>query len=318
MGRGRARGSARRARLRSLGGRPALSRDLEAGDGAGDPRVEGLDGAELGDGDHVVAARPHEPAEPALLAADDEGDRPSRQVEVVDRPLGLRGEPDGPTPAAARSRSAVGTPPMAQNERCSIAPAAVLVTAGVSRTARCVGSTTPVTPAHSALRSSAPRLRGSVTPSHTRRNASSVAQLVEGARRHRVAARVDALVPLGARLTVDARPRDVRDDHATSLGCRLDGVELLGGVERLGDDDALGVPTPRREQLEDRPAPLDLVAAERVDAAQAACAAAVPPGASSRAGPGSRRPRVVEEHDRRRRDPLGRGRSRRGRRSSSP
>ena len=50
-----------------------------------------------------------------------------------------------------------------------MAPAAVLVTVGDSRAERCRGSTTPVTPAHSALRRSAPRLRGSVSPAATSR-----------------------------------------------------------------------------------------------------------------------------------------------------
>ena len=47
--------------------------------------------------------------------------------------------------------------------RYSMAPAATLVTVGDRWTERCLGSTMPVTPAHSALRSTDPRLCGSVT-----------------------------------------------------------------------------------------------------------------------------------------------------------
>ncbi len=52
---------------------------------------------------------------------------------------------------------------------CSMAPAAALATAGVTWAERCRGSTTPVTPAATAVRSRAPRfLRDRVTPSRTK------------------------------------------------------------------------------------------------------------------------------------------------------
>ena len=73
-------------------------------------------------------------------------------------------------PAAFIASIAAGRPPTSAIGRYSIAPAAALVTVGVTCTARCLGSTTPVTPAHSAMRMSAPRFPGSVTPSTASRN----------------------------------------------------------------------------------------------------------------------------------------------------
>ena len=73
-------------------------------------------------------------------------------------------------PAFCSWRMAVGRPPTRAIGRYSTAPAAALVTVGVTCTARWRGSTTPVTPAHSAERSRAPRLPGSVTPSTSSRN----------------------------------------------------------------------------------------------------------------------------------------------------
>ena len=74
------------------------------------------------------------------------------------------------TPAFSMRCKAFGTPGTTAMARCSMAPAATLVTVGVTWAARWRGTTTPVTPAHSALRSSEPRLWGSVTPSRTTRN----------------------------------------------------------------------------------------------------------------------------------------------------
>jgi hypothetical protein len=55
---------------------------------------------------------------------------------------------------------------------CSLAPALALTAAAVTPTARSFGITTPLAPAPSAARKTAPRLRGSVTPSSTRTSGS--------------------------------------------------------------------------------------------------------------------------------------------------
>ena len=118
-----------------------------------------------------------------------------------------------------------------------MAPAATLATVGERWAARWRGSTTPVTPAHSALRSRAPRLRGSVTPETTRRNGSPrspLAQLVDGTGS---IGRARARTPWGAsvRAAVSRRARrhGLHPDLAPH-GQGLDLVELGGGVEALG------------------------------------------------------------------------------------
>ena len=59
--------------------------------------------------------------------------------------------------------------------RCSIAPAEERATAGVTTAEPWAGTTTPVAPAASALRQTAPRLRGSVTRSSTASSGRSAA-----------------------------------------------------------------------------------------------------------------------------------------------
>jgi len=80
--------------------------------------------------------------------------------------------PTDHTPASAKRPSALGSPGTRVIRRCSMAPAADLVAAAVTPAARWRGSTTPVTPAHSADRRMAPKLPGSVTPSSSSRNGS--------------------------------------------------------------------------------------------------------------------------------------------------
>ena len=175
--------------------------------------VERVDRPELGDRDDLGAPLAREPTEPSLLAADDERRRRrprGRGRRWSASPPGA--SPTVTTPARSRSRSAVGTPATALKRRCSIAPAAVLVAPGVSRTERCDGSTTPVTPAHSALRSSAPRFRGSVSPSQTKRNAAAspapLDELVERRRRDR--GRTARRRPGGPRSAPRGRPVPAR------------------------------------------------------------------------------------------------------------
>ena len=106
---------------------------------------------------------------------------------------------------------------------------------GETRAARWRGSTTPVTPAHSALRSSEPRLCGSVTPSQTSRKGAAVAvgreQVVELDRLERPGQGEHALVRLGGGRSIEPGPAHDLDGDPRRAAQRLDAVELLGGVQ---------------------------------------------------------------------------------------
>ena len=187
----------------------------------------------------------------------------------------------------------MGSPPTRAMGRYSTAPAAALVTVGVTCTARWRGSTTPVTPAHSAERSSAPRLPGSVTPSTSSRNGTAAA--LAGQRpgppaRPRAARRPGqhALGRLGAGLGQQLRPGDVADGHPDAHGQLGDVVEhhrvvLVGGHPHLPHPAGAG-----QQQLADGLAAFDLIAAQALgtvgDAARAP--AARPAGAAATGAPG--------------------------------
>ena len=83
------------------------------------------------------------------------------------------------TPArAARVERGRACPTTDAIGRYSIAPAAAFATAGVSPAARCAGARRRSRPRVSALRSTAPRFCGSVTPSSATRNAAGSASSV--------------------------------------------------------------------------------------------------------------------------------------------
>ena len=113
-----------------------------------------------------------------------------------------------------------------------MAPAATLATVGERWAARWRASTTPVTPAHSALRSRAPRLRGSVHARHDQEEGldrAGHAQVVEGDRLDRPGQGEDALGGVRAGLGLE---RGLRHRlHPDLASCRqgLDLVELGEG-----------------------------------------------------------------------------------------
>src|SRR5205823_457644 len=94
---------------------------------------------------------------------------PKTNASPPDRSACHIGVPDSPTAAATqtspllispRYRARLGT---TATGRCSTAPAEARQTAGVTRAEPWAGTTTPFAPAPSALRQTAPRLRGSLT-----------------------------------------------------------------------------------------------------------------------------------------------------------
>ena len=148
-----------------------------------------------------------------------------------------------------------------------MAPAATLATVGDRWAERCRGSTTPVTPAHSALRSSEPRLWGSVMPSRTSRNGTrprreGSAQGVERGLLDGPGQGHHALGGVGAGHRVDPAAGHVLDPHPPGGGQRLDLVEDGGGVHPLGHEERRHRPPVGLEQLAHRLAALDLVAAQ--------------------------------------------------------
>ena len=238
----------------------------------------------LGDGDHRIAAPAHQAA-PAPSPRCPPPARPGPRRAAGRRATGPPRRPARSTTRRARAArsSAAGTPPTTAKGRCSMAPAAVLATVGDSRAERWRGSTTPVTPAHSALRSSAPRLRGSVMPAATSRNGacrrrSGAAQVLERHRLERAGQGQHALGRLGAGLGVEPGPGHGldRDPHARPASSSIRsscGEGSWSSASRMRRT----VRRPTREQLEHGPAPLDLVAAEL--AARAGPAIAGPPRA---------------------------------------
>ena len=166
---------------------------------------------------------------------------------------------------------AVGRPPTSVIGRYSIEPAAALVTVGVTWTARWRGSTTPVTPAHSAERRSAPRLPGSVTPSTTSRNGCTpwrdadqqVVELDLGQRRR---PGEHALRRLGAGGRRELGPAHIAHRHADALGQLGDVVEHQRVVLVAGHPDLADLAGAGQQQLTHRLAALDLVAAEALRA----------------------------------------------------
>ncbi len=162
-----------------------------------------------------------------------------------------------------------------------MAPAAALVTVGVTCTARCRGRTTPVAPAHSAERSSAPRLPGSVTPSTATRNGGRAAarrrQVVED--RPPAAGRPWRARPAGPR----SGPRRRTSPRPTSRTGTRSASASSTMSSRIGDGSASAssqhlahVAAPRQQQLADGLAALHLVAAHALAAHRGARR---PPGA---------------------------------------
>ena len=221
----------------------------------------------LGDGDHRVTAAPHQRRQALLLATDHQGDRSLAERQVVE---GLGDSPASPTdhtPSSAIGESAAGMPPTTAKERCSIAPDAVLATVGESRADRWRGSTTPLTPAHSALRRSAPRLRGSVIPAATRRKGVTPrrlggAEVLERHRLDRAGERQDALGRLGPGLGVEPMPGHRLDGHPQPGRQLLNAIQLRRRILVLRQQDLADRAAPDGEQLQHGPPALDLVAAE--------------------------------------------------------
>ena len=199
---------------------------------------------------------------------------------------GRRGRPDRPRPSA----------------RYSTAPAAALATVGVTCTARWRGSTTPVTPAPSAERSSAPRLPGSVTPSTATRNGAwpgpaGGGELVEVGLGQRGGLGQHALGRLAAGLRLEALAADVLDRHPLAAARSTMSAMTLGVVEVGGDPQLADLAPAGDQQLAHRLATLDLLAAEALGPA---CRGGAPAPAAAR------RPRHARSDARRsRRPPLG-------------
>ena len=146
-----------------------------------------------------------------------------------------------------------------------MAPAAAFATVGVTWTARWRGRTTPVTPAPSAERRSAPRLPGSVTPSTATRNggrfADPAGEVVELGLREGRGLGQHALGRLAAGLGVEALAADLLHGHA-QVGGEVDDVGRAA-VTVLGGDPQLPHLAPAgQQQLPDGLASLDLLAAQ--------------------------------------------------------
>ena len=186
-------------------------------------------------------------------------------------------EADRPTARARRrARARSGCPPTTAIGRYSIAPAAAFATTGVMRALRWRGSTMPVAPAVSANAATAPRLRGSLTPSSATRNASGAReQLVEVGRR--AAARPCATTPCGASLRASASMRSGADDLQRAAR-RARGSRRRRRSSRT-ELDTMTVRTwrrPRPQQLEHRAPAFDLLAAQRLDVSSTPSPAAGP------------------------------------------
>ena len=98
------------------------------------------------DGHQLVAALADQADRPRPSAPSTSAIGPSARGQVVrPRSVAASSSADDPDPElAAAWRAPPGSPPTTPTGRCSTAPAAALVTAGVTCTARCRGSTTPV------------------------------------------------------------------------------------------------------------------------------------------------------------------------------
>ena len=124
------------------------------------------------------------------------------------------------------------------------------------------------TPAPSQLRTIAPRLPGSVTPSTATRNgrARAVAPLAQERREVGLGDRgrlgEHALGRLAARLRLELLAGHVRDRDAVGGGDRLDVVDGVGALEIGADPDLVHAAALREQQLTHRLAALDLLAAE--------------------------------------------------------
>ena len=174
---------------RSAGHR-STPRDLVAGERAGGRHVQRGQVAEQRDARRArrtVDARACDSPRPSAPSTRQIGPSTGRSRSNSDRsPAPSR--PSTGTPWSRSCSSALGRPPTTDIGRCSMAPAAALVTVGVTWVARWRGRITPVTPAHSAERSSAPRLPGSVTPSRRDEEGHHVARWARSGRRGRAPA----------------------------------------------------------------------------------------------------------------------------------
>ena len=170
------------------------------------------------------------------------------------------------TPARRRSAIAEGSPPTTAIGTCSTAPAAALVAAGVTWTARCRGRIAPVTPAHSADRRMAPRLPGSVTPSSATRNGGVRPLRGDEGVQVRLGQRgrqgQHALGRLAPGLRREAPAADGRDGHPSPGGQLADVGQDRRVVAVVDHPHLADGPAPGDEQLAHGLAPLDLVAAE--------------------------------------------------------
>ena len=195
---------------------------LEAGQGGGGGHVERLDGPEQRDADGQVAALPDQPAQarpspPSTRAIGSVGDR--QVPERLRRRTRAR-----PTtrPAAASAARAAGMPGTAATGRYSAAPAAAFSAAGVRPAARWRRVTRPVAPADTALRMTAPRLCGSVTPSSTTRNGAVPSGAgppgCRGRLRERVGPGHHALRGVGEGQGVQLGPLHPADGHPAAPG----------------------------------------------------------------------------------------------------
>ena len=190
------------------------------------------------------------------------------------------------------------------------------------------GSTTPVTPAHSALRSSAPRLRGSVMPAATSKNGDVPCRpgQVRSSRETGSRGRASASTPWGASVRAWASRRargTVSTGTLHSAGQLLDPVQLWGGVLVLGEHDPPHGPAPHRQQLDGAPA-LDLVPAQLAQGLGAGSAtrtrftSPVRCTRGRRGTSGSSGSPGLHQHDGQAGDPLGAAGARPGPRPTSP
>ena len=164
------------------------------------------------------------------------------------------------TSARLARSSAAGMPPTNAMGTYSIAPAAVLAAVALTGALRCFGITMPVTPAVSAARTIAPRLRGSVTPSSATRNARGSASAHRGRQRNG-SARANTLRRVGLRGRAQALGR-----HHPQLrsGCRDDLVDRLVALDALRHPHAAHLARAGPQQLEHRAPAFDLLAADLV------------------------------------------------------
>ena len=197
----------------------------------------------------------------AALGAEHDRERLARERQVGERPVRRRRRDRCTRPRrASRARARPGCRRPARSARTrSRRPRS----SPRSRSpARCDASaiTMPVTPAVSAARTIAPRLRGSVTPSSTTRNACGSASSASRSAERNGSARDDALRRVGLRHRAQALGRH----HPQLRARRLDDrVDHLVAIDAFRHRHAAHRALARAQQLEHRAPPFDLGAARR-------------------------------------------------------